>query len=90
MRWSLIGLILLATQVQAQDREARPLGALLRDGGRVVAAAESLLWVETKADLWMCVIEISDRFRASLKHRRVRELYASWPGSLCFNARSFE
>lgn len=71
-------------------KDARPLGLLLLEGGRIVAASEKLVWVETPAGVYMCVIEINTRFEAALRYRKVRELYQNWPRSLCFNAASFE
>ncbi len=74
----------------AADKAARPLGTLLQEGAKIVAASDKLVWLEAGADVWMCVIEISPRFSSALKYRNARELYQNWPRALCFNAASFE
>ncbi|MEL6478048.1 MAG: hypothetical protein AAFR17_12050 [Pseudomonadota bacterium] len=71
------------------------MATLIDEGGRVVAASGEFVWIETrtipgKTETYMCVIEISDRFRQALHLRKAREIFANWPKSLCFNAGSFE
>lgn len=80
----------LAGPAFAAAKDAKPLGVLLADGGKVVASSDKLVWVETETTTYMCVIELSRRFDNALRYRRVRELYDNWPRALCFNAKSFE
>ncbi|MEM0924063.1 MAG: hypothetical protein AAGF44_09730 [Pseudomonadota bacterium] len=95
MRWLVFIFLLLSQGALAQTKDARPLATLLDEGGRVVAASGKFVWIETSAapdtvETYMCVIEISDRFRQALHLRKAREIFANWPKSLCFNAGSFE
>ena len=86
----LLAVALVVPGAGAATKEARPLGALLQEGARIVAAADRLVWLETGAGVYLCVIELSPRFEAALKYRKVRDLYRNWPRALCFNAASFE
>ncbi|MEM7685359.1 MAG: hypothetical protein AAF293_11075 [Pseudomonadota bacterium] len=96
MRLTLVCILWLtllgATVLKAdtRQREARPIADLIQLGAKVGAATENVVWLETDRDIWMCVIEVNNRFYSTLKRRNVRELYANWPKSLCFNAGSFE
>ena len=90
MRWLVLVSILLCFPAAARVKDARPLATLLEEGAKVVAASGRNVWVDTGKDTYMCVVEVSERFRSALKRRNVRELYANWPTALCFNAGSFE
>jgi preprotein translocase subunit YajC len=82
LRWLLFIFLMFSMPAVAQTKDARPLSRVLQEGGRVVAASGELVWVETDLDTYMCVIELKERFRSSLKRRNVRELYANWPAAL--------
>lgn len=88
--WLILTMILVALPAQGTVKDARPLGALLEDGGKVIAASGEMIWIELGPDTYMCIVELNNRFRQALKLRNVRELYANWPTALCFNAGSFE
>ena len=85
-----MALLAVSVSGSAATKEARTLGALLQEGARIVAASDRLVWLESSAGVYMCVIELGSRFESALKYRKVRELYQNWPRALCFNAASFE
>ena len=90
LRAFLILSCVLATPSLAREREAVPFSRLVERGAVVTAASDEFVWVAAGDDIYMCVIEISERFRGALARRKVRDLLANWPTSLCFNAGSFE
>jgi len=80
----------LLAPASVSGKEALPLSAVLKDGGKVVAASGEMVWVESSTGTYLCVVEMSPRFRTALRLRKIRDLLAAWPTSICFNAGSFE